>query len=665
MPHAGHVCPSPVLHGHNTAAPDFLATAGGTYTLQATASDGCASYQDAVVVHVGCHATPVAPSAVVVRVASPGPVASGARAATVLWDPVAQRFGAVVLEVVPATPNDDEGPAPVAGYSWSIASQPPLSTVAVWFGHEPSEHGGLTALHAPDVGGPGTQAWLVAPGGLSNGTAAFLPDVAGEFTLAVTASLGCGGGAHSNVTVTAACGAALAVEVLPAARVRAYASATTGSWPVVSVSLAVTRAGIGGSGADMPPGVHVAWRVVSVPPASRLGAVPVLASGAGVAAGSVDVRPDAAGTYALAAVVSDGCATSTTQVVVEAGCAQAPVVSAGPPAVALAGNQLMAHRMRDVSPLRVGLRGWVGGGGSSGEAAGAWDGVATVTGHGFAAPRYVYWRLVARPGDGDGPGEGECPSSAPPYGSSFFVNERLHCRRSRAVVHDAHNLTGAYFHPDRTGVFTFALTVLDACGGNHTAETSVHVRCNHAPIADAGRPCVRRGTRAATWLAAAAQCSHPRRVRAGVVASCTGGDVFATLGSFVRLSGVRSRDVDETDRHLVYQWAVVAHPAAATAADVALGSARARVASFTPSTAGVYRVRLNVSDGCSQASDTVSVVVSCNQQPVPKLAAPVQTLTPTHPPSPLATFPTAVIDASYSHDPDADVLRCDTCNRGP
>ena len=132
--------------------------------------------------------------------------------------------------------------------------------------------------------------------------------------------------------------------------------------------------------------------------------------------------------------------------------------------------------------------------------------------------------------------------------------------------------------------------------------------------------------------------------------------MFATPGTFIRLSGVRSYDMDEGDSHLLFQWSVVEQPPAASAADVALGSARARVASLSPSTPGVYRVRLNVSDGCSQASDTVAVVIACDQRPVPQLAAPTQTLHPLPAWSSTAVFPTAVMDASYSHDPDDDSL---------
>ena len=124
--------------------------------------------------------------------------------------------------------------------------------------------------------------------------------------------------------------------------------------------------------------------------------------------------------------------------------------------------------------------------------------------------------------------------------------------------------------------------------------------------------------------------------------------MFVVPGTTVYLDGSASYDLDATDDpYLLYSWSLVSRPGTAIAPVVQNPHFPRAYTLLTE--AGTYEFRLNVSDACSQAHDTLVVVVGCNLPPTASVApAKQRALADT---SGRFRVP-LVFDATYSHDPE-------------
>ena len=136
----------------------------------------------------------------------------------------------------------------------------------------------------------------------------------------------------------------------------------------------------------------------------------------------------------------------------------------------------------------------------------------------------------------------------------------------------------ANFTPDVVGVYRVSLQVSD---GRDTSQAEVQITAalpNVPPNADAGLPMV------------------------------------VQLGAAVTLNGTASHDPDNGPQPLTYQWTLVSKPVASGLTNASIQDATTATASFTPDVAGIYILRLDVSDGA--LSDFAQVLVKANVAPV-------------------------------------------------
>jgi|GEM_PF-3786760 len=166
------------------------------------------------------------------------------------------------------------------------------------------------------------------------------------------------------------------------------------------------------------------------------------------------------------------------------------------------------------------------------------------------------------------------------------------------------------FEPDVAGTYRVRMVISD---GTSTAKDFVNVTAtngsNSAPVADAG----------------AAQT--------------------VSLGDSVNADGTGSSDADGDS--LTYLWTMHVTPAASSLTTFDLSARFSSTPSFTPDAAGVYRLKLLVSDGVAQSKAFVNItVVGSNTAPVAD-AGGSQTVT---------TGNTVTLNGSGSSDADGDSL---------
>ena len=136
----------------------------------------------------------------------------------------------------------------------------------------------------------------------------------------------------------------------------------------------------------------------------------------------------------------------------------------------------------------------------------------------------------------------------------------------------------ANFTPDVVGVYRVGLQVSDGRDASQ-AEVQITVALpNVPPNANAGLPMV------------------------------------VQLGAAATLNGTASHDPDNGPQPLTYQWTLVSKPVASGLTNASIQDATTATASFTPDVAGIYILRLDVSDGA--LSDFAQVLVKANVAPV-------------------------------------------------
>ena len=136
----------------------------------------------------------------------------------------------------------------------------------------------------------------------------------------------------------------------------------------------------------------------------------------------------------------------------------------------------------------------------------------------------------------------------------------------------------ANFTPDVVGVYRVSLQVSD---GRDVSQAEVQITAappNVPPDADAGLPMV------------------------------------VQLGAAATLNGTASHDPDNGPQPLTYQWTLVSKPVASGLTNASIQDATTATPSFTPDVAGIYILRLDVSDGA--LSDFAQVLVKANVAPV-------------------------------------------------
>ena len=136
----------------------------------------------------------------------------------------------------------------------------------------------------------------------------------------------------------------------------------------------------------------------------------------------------------------------------------------------------------------------------------------------------------------------------------------------------------ANFTPDVVGIYRVGLQVSD---GRDVSQAEVQITVmlpNVAPDANAGLPMV------------------------------------VQLGAAATLNGTASHDPDNGPQPLTYQWTLVSKPVASGLTNASIQDATTATASFTPDVAGIYILRLDVSDGA--LSDFAQVLVKANVAPV-------------------------------------------------
>jgi VCBS repeat-containing protein len=136
----------------------------------------------------------------------------------------------------------------------------------------------------------------------------------------------------------------------------------------------------------------------------------------------------------------------------------------------------------------------------------------------------------------------------------------------------------ATFTPDVVGVYLVGLEVSD---GLDTSQAEVQITAtppNVAPNANAG----------------------PHMV--------------VQLGNAVNLNGTASHDPDNGPQPLTFQWTFVSKPSTSGLTNASIQDATTATPHFTPDVAGIYVLRLDVSDG--EASSFAQVLVKANVAPV-------------------------------------------------
>eukprot|EP00276_Gloeochaete_wittrockiana_P024396 CAMPEP_0184367708 /NCGR_PEP_ID=MMETSP1089-20130417/159580_1 /TAXON_ID=38269 ORGANISM="Gloeochaete wittrockiana, Strain SAG46.84" /NCGR_SAMPLE_ID=MMETSP1089 /ASSEMBLY_ACC=CAM_ASM_000445 /LENGTH=2598 /DNA_ID=CAMNT_0026709795 /DNA_START=111 /DNA_END=7904 /DNA_ORIENTATION=+ len=127
---------------------------------------------------------------------------------------------------------------------------------------------------------------------------------------------------------------------------------------------------------------------------------------------------------------------------------------------------------------------------------------------------------------------------------------------------------------DVLGTYQFILSAGDCCGTSN-ATVTIDFQCNGSPIVNAGP------------------------------------DVSVRLGGQVVLDG--SKTFDPEKDVLSFSWDVIQRPPGSS---FATADASSPAYTFVPDAAGVFTLALTVSDGCTSATDSVTITVECNAIPV-------------------------------------------------
>jgi hypothetical protein len=140
----------------------------------------------------------------------------------------------------------------------------------------------------------------------------------------------------------------------------------------------------------------------------------------------------------------------------------------------------------------------------------------------------------------------------------------------------------AHFTPDAPGVYRVGLQVSD---GHDASQVEVQVTTtappNVAPNAQAGQ---------------------------------NGPPIVVQLGNPVTLDGTTSNDPDNGPQPLTYQWTLVSTPATSGLTNTSIQGATTATPSFTPDVAGIYVLRLDVSDG--ELTSFAQVMLKANAVPI-------------------------------------------------
>lgn len=458
------MCPAPFLDDATSMTPLLHASAVGSYSLQLRASRGCFEYRDAMTVHIKC-LHPLPAMAVVASINGQA-ISNGDSAATVAV-PTTNEFPAISLACVERAPETPQPQSNPVAYRWAILEAPAVALT----------EGARAVAPAP----------LRVDGETRpNATAVFTPPALGTYTVGVVATGGCGTTASANVTLQVQCKSRLAAVAVTRLHHSQPGSSVLESAPGLRSWDTVTfRAVPHDANGNSISGVPLQWDMVRIPIGSLVlrhatqTARSLPSDGASVVRwwssnGDAFLRADTAGEYSVRVTARDTCTAASAVVDTLVACVRLGAVDVNPHIRVQAGIALMAERVSGVSPVVVPLVATVK----------RLDGTSTVVG------ARGWWSLVSRPGDSLAASglSDDCHESDAGYGSSFFVNERLHCRRSTSGVHNASHLDRAWFSPDRTGTFVFVATAVDECSptGNRTATVTVTVACNHPPVANAG-----------------------------------------------------------------------------------------------------------------------------------------------------------------------------------
>ncbi len=468
---------------------------------------------------------------------------------------------------------------------------------------------------------PLAYAWAItsAPTGstatLSDDTAEapnFTADVPGDFTFTLTVDDGRGGADTDTVTVS--------VNAPPVADAGADFSGNQGD----TVSL---DASTGSSDPDNDT-LTYAWAITTAPGGSSAALTSTDTAATGLTF-------DVGGTYVLTVTVDDGrgaTASDTVTITVNG----APVADAGSDDTAVLGNALSIDASGSTDPENDALTyGWAVTTAPAGSTATPADvSAAQTTFTGDVSGTYVLTLTVSDPNglsDTDTVTLGFSePANQPPVadagsGSTVVTGQPASIDGSASTDPDSDPLTytwsvsgqplgstgGAFadasaaattFTPDIPGDFELTLTIDDGRGGVDSA--SITVTSDGTPTADADAD-----------------------------------DEDINLGATVTLDASASSDPESGA--ITYSWAITAAPAGSTAA---LSDPSAESPTITPDVRGDFTFTVTVSDGRSDASD--SVTVSVNGLPIANAGADATVL----------DGATANLDGSSSSDPEGASL---------